>query len=902
MPGTKAPNLIEYAGIKGGKDWTRGWINTLANYLPTQDPILNLKSGGDLQLYEQVAQDDQVKSCLQQRFRAVTAKDWEVTPGGDKRLDKQAAEHLSMQLSQIKWDDCNEKMLWGVLYGFSAAEMLWGRQDEKVIIADIRVRDRRRFHFDTDQKLRLKTFNDPLGEALPECKFWHFSVGADHDDEPYGRGLGHWLYWPTFFKRNGIRWWMRFLELFASPARKGTYPAGTTEQQKNVLWDALGNFGQDDRFMIPEGLVIEFLESARNGTVDYKSLCDQMDASIAKIILSQTMTTDNGSSRSQAEVHENVADSVIESDADLLCESFNNGPARWLTDWNYPGAAYPKVRRKLEAAPDLGVLADTDTKLQGLGISLKPEAIAARYGEDYLIPENDESIPQLNSEQVNALVLIVISATQNGWKPELVAGLINGAFPNWPDEAVSAITKNLGDSASGEGQVPDPNTPTPSPDPNIPAPPAQSLDDVAAQFADGDIEGTYEFKMKEGTTKEKNGVTYVLTNSRWKRAEPKPKGKGKTKLSDKSKAAVADVKAKSGVKSKKSLSKVITDEVAAKPMSEDKKLDPSGLVLVPRKPEKETQKEEPKVKKTILEQINDKYSSENPTDDDAKSWLADTIEARNNPTPENVESRTAQELSRQSRRYESGTDTDKFSSKVVDRKSYALATYASEQWDKKKNPDLQKARTNEDRWFNSLMARGDSLKRSDIPNLEKKIATTKSEAVKKTAIKQLTSLKEDIQREPEVREQARQKAAEWNSIYNSSKSDRIKQLEKNFDAESAKTKTSMEATYADIKAGKKSAMETATNDAANIGGVDRQPSKKPGVYRPVSTEDIKDRLRELGSAKSEELFNVGKKTTKADIRQQYRALAGIHHPDKGGSPEKFRSLNDAYNKIMEKLN
>jgi phage gp29-like protein len=479
LPDTKV-SLIEYAGIKSGRDYTRGWVTALANYLPPQDSLLNLKSGGDLILYEQVAQDDQVKSCLQQRFRAVTSKEWEVVPGGEKRIDKQAADHLSEQLKNIAWDDCNEKMLWGLLYGFSAAEVIWERQDGKVCIADIKVRDRRRFHFDIDQKLRLKTFNEPLGEALPERKFWHFSVGADHDDEPYGRGLGHWLYWPTFFKRNGIRWWMRFLELFASPARKGTYPAGTSNEQKNVLWDALGNFGQDDRFMIPEGLVIEFLESARNGTVDYKSLCDQMDASIAKIILSQTMTTDNGSSRSQAEVHENVADSIIESDADLLCESFNNSVARWLTDWNYPGAAYPQVRRKLEAAPDLGVLADTDTKLQGLGISLKPEAIAARYGEDYLIPERDDS-PQLNGEQANALINIVSQAKAGGWSSELVTGLINGALPSLTETAVAAITSNLGDATSGEGQVPGE---PPVPNPQTSKQSAQSLDDVAAQFSE----------------------------------------------------------------------------------------------------------------------------------------------------------------------------------------------------------------------------------------------------------------------------------------------------------------------------------------------------------------------------------------------------------------------------------
>jgi hypothetical protein len=54
---------------------------------------------------------------------------------------------------------------------------------------------------------------------MPERKFWTFSAGAATDDEPYGLGLGHFLYWPVFFKRNDIKFWLIFLEKFAAPNR-----------------------------------------------------------------------------------------------------------------------------------------------------------------------------------------------------------------------------------------------------------------------------------------------------------------------------------------------------------------------------------------------------------------------------------------------------------------------------------------------------------------------------------------------------------------------------------------------------------------------------------------------------------------------------------------------------------
>ncbi len=266
-----------------------------------------------------------------------------------------------------------------------------------------------------------------------------------------------------------MRWWVTFLEKYAQPTRLGKYQPGASENDKETLWSAMDAFGTNGKMMIPEGTMIELLEAARAGGADYQGMLDICNEAISKIVLSQTMTTDNGSSQSQANVHQDVKDDIVKADADLICSSFNEGPVKWLIDWNFPGVAYPRVWRQMDAATDLDKEADRDIKLQGLGISLKPEAIAAKYGDDYLIPDNKEQIPQLNGEQVNALVSIVSNAKQGGWSAELVAGMINGAFPNWPDEAVAAITKNLGSDAPTDQQAAS-NQPI-------------DLDAAAAQFA-----------------------------------------------------------------------------------------------------------------------------------------------------------------------------------------------------------------------------------------------------------------------------------------------------------------------------------------------------------------------------------------------------------------------------------
>jgi len=43
-----------------------------------------------------------------------------------------------------------------------------------------------------------------------------------------------------------------------------------------------------------------------------------------------------------------------------------------------------------------------------------------------------------------------------------------------------------------------------------------------------------------------------------------------------------------------------------------------------------------------------------------------------------------------------------------------------------------------------------------------------------------------------------------------------------------------------------------------------------------------------------EILNINKNASSSEIKKAYRKLALIHHPDKGGNPEIFKKINDAY--------
>lgn len=397
------PDYREVATTQDGRDITRYWL-TDAMQLPPRDPLLQKMGGVRYDIYREVLSDWQVHSVFQQRQLALTACEWSVVAGGDKRADKKAAAWLEETLKHVGWDDATQGMHYGVFYGFAVAEMIYARDGATVAIDAIKVRDRSRFTFLPSGELRLLTHKDRnLGEPLPEHKFWYFATGADHDDEPYGMGLAHWLYWPVQFKRGNIKFWLIAAEKFGSPTAVGWFPPGTSSEDRARLLAALKAIQLDSGVILPDGMRAELLEAKRASGIDYERLCVYLDQAIAKICLGQVMTSEAVGGQYKADVQNQVRQELIKADADLLCESFNKGPVRWLTDWNFPGAAYPRVFRLTEPEEDLIGHADRDRKLFDVGYRPTLAQVIETYGGEWELvqkPMPSESIaPPVQDEE-----------------------------------------------------------------------------------------------------------------------------------------------------------------------------------------------------------------------------------------------------------------------------------------------------------------------------------------------------------------------------------------------------------------------------------------------------------------------------------------------------------------------
>jgi phage gp29-like protein len=361
---------------------------------PEDATLATRGAGKGLWLYDELERDGQVFATLQTRRLALIGRRWEVDPGDDSPAAARAAKMVQELLGTLGVERLAETLLDALLKGVAIAELIWEPRDGLVVPVEVKARDPRRFAFraKADPRgrigypLRLLTRRQPLdGEPVPLRKFIVHRFGSRYDN-PWGLGLGHRLFWPVFFKRQGVAFWLSGLEKFGQPTALGRYPNGTPEAEQKKLLAALQAIATDAGVAVPEGMVIELLEAKRAGTFDaYESLARYMDEDISKIILGQTLTSQVGSSGSRAlgDVHNQVRLEITKGDADLLSATLNATLVPWIVQLNMPSAPPPRLWWDVSEADDLAAAAERDERLFGIGFRPTAQRIAEVYGEGY---------------------------------------------------------------------------------------------------------------------------------------------------------------------------------------------------------------------------------------------------------------------------------------------------------------------------------------------------------------------------------------------------------------------------------------------------------------------------------------------------------------------------------------
>lgn len=280
--------------------WRRAWQMAINVETPRRAFLYDL--------YADSLVDGHLTGCIEQRKSKTLGRPFRLLGAeGEENAEATALlerewfyDFLSIALDSIFW-------------GHSLIEMGEVTRDDKGPRFDSATLIPRK-HVVPEYGVLLREPSDDIPQGIPyrsgDYARWLVEVGKPYD-------LGLLLRCAPYYisKKNMGAFWDTFGEIFGMPMRIANTSA-TNKADIARIEEVMDNMGAAFWGVFPEDTKISFQESSRGDAYNvYDKRLDRCDKEISKILLSQTMTIDNGSSLSQSEVHLEIFDHICASDA-----------------------------------------------------------------------------------------------------------------------------------------------------------------------------------------------------------------------------------------------------------------------------------------------------------------------------------------------------------------------------------------------------------------------------------------------------------------------------------------------------------------------------------------------------------------------------------------------------------
>lgn len=292
-------------------------------------------------LYESILLDGTVTDAINKRIEAVT------DAGISFTVDGKPVEELDRLMDTTEFERLLEDIMWSRFWGITVDEFAFSPAFDFCTIPRKHVRPR--------QKLIVRRQSDTEGISYaddPMIIQW----GRDED-------LGLLLKVAPFviYKRGGFGDWAQFVELFGMPIRIGKYNS-TDDASRRLLIQAFESAGSAPYMVVPKESEVEttLMSGTANGSLydGFRRACNQ---EILITILGQTMTTQDGASLSQSQVHLAVQEKKHRADRRFVVRMLNKHLVPLLERRGYPvhGGRFSFVDKKDElTVSDLRTLSE----------------------------------------------------------------------------------------------------------------------------------------------------------------------------------------------------------------------------------------------------------------------------------------------------------------------------------------------------------------------------------------------------------------------------------------------------------------------------------------------------------------------------------------------------------------
>lgn len=354
--------------------------------------LRDVRSGECPEEYLELAQDMEMRdlhyrSVLSTRKDAVCGLEIRVQPASDDSHDMEMAQAIENDIIKnrsARFISLLRDMLDALAKGFSVCEIDWNTSGKLWKPRKYSWKDPRWFQYDkeTGQSLMLRdTLTTELHPLLPNKFIIH---------EPHlisGTQIAGGLALPALFyfmlKSYDVTSWAAFIDRYGFPIRLGKYSRKATKDDINTLRRAVASIGADFGAVIPEGAAIEIIESrtSSENSEAYQKMATWIDKQISKLVLGQTMTTDDGSSRAQGEIHEEVRQDIAAADALAAADTLNSCLVVPYINFNFgEQERYPEIVLYKPDEQNIEQVVSAIEKLAPHGLTVRADEIRTMLG------------------------------------------------------------------------------------------------------------------------------------------------------------------------------------------------------------------------------------------------------------------------------------------------------------------------------------------------------------------------------------------------------------------------------------------------------------------------------------------------------------------------------------------
>lgn len=309
-----------------------------------------------LDIYDRMMTDAQVRMAVNYKRFAVISADWDVLPGSADARGAEIAAFVDRSLERMRGSVVQSAfgIMNALVHGYSISELVFtpvesGADAGRWRLEAIKPKHPKDYDFDIDPfgNVTGLWLTDEMGRRskLPLWKFVIYTYLPEYG-RPWGRSDLRAVYKHWWSKDFLLKWWNIYLETYGAPTRVGKYPAGRTaaskqEDLKRVLRDIVNNTA----ITIPDDMEIEFVAAA--GEAGFEAAIEYHDRQIAKGIIGQTLTSDEGrrvGSLALGNVHQETMEDYVTFLRRDICESvINEQVIRRLVDFNFADVGeYPR--------------------------------------------------------------------------------------------------------------------------------------------------------------------------------------------------------------------------------------------------------------------------------------------------------------------------------------------------------------------------------------------------------------------------------------------------------------------------------------------------------------------------------------------------------------------------------